>query len=144
MQCLNSPQIALNQEFEFGLKVMKMLILIFFKSCYRCFPSIWTASKWCLEWFWTRKLDLLVQVLKIGSLCDETHFHEVLESDFELGWFWDDEDVPNSSGTSFRVCLSAHLVDLAMVSRNGMFCTFYVKWWDFEIKICFRLGLWCL
>lgn len=79
---LESTSNGLEPRFRICLEMMKMENLILFNSCSSLIPSVWTTSKWCLEWFWTKSLMSLVQVLKIGSLCDKLHFHEVLKSDF--------------------------------------------------------------
>lgn len=136
---LESTSNGLEPGIRFCFKVMKMEILIFLNSCYRWYSSIWIASKWFLEWFWARKMDLLVQLLENGSLCVKFHFHENLKGVFELWCFWAYEYDPNSSGNLFRMCLSAHLMVLAMISRNGLFSACLQKWWNLQLQICFGL-----
>ena len=134
----------LEPEIRNCFKVMKMVILILLKSCYRSSLSIGTPSKWYLEWIWSKRMDLLVQVLENWSLCVKLHFHGNLKSVFGMWWFWAYDNDPKSSGISFRGCLDAHLVHLAKVSRNGLFCSFLEKWLDLQLQICFRPEVWCL
>ena len=78
---------CLEQGFRKSFQSDKNGILIMHNSCYRSSLSIWAASKWCLEWIWSKRMDLLVQVLENWSLCVKLHFHGNLKSVFELWCF---------------------------------------------------------